>query len=738
MVLEVFLMKTRRWLSILLSISIIMCLLPTVVAADGASMTWSELQSRITNASDGEVIDLPADGYVVATSNTDECLTVPAGKRITLNLNSSQLNRNCYDPKLKGNIFDVYGDLTITGSGMIMNGASTENGGAFYIAPYGKVTIASSNIEIGYGKTSKNGGCIYVSENASFTLNGGKVSSGSASGYGGAIYVKEGGTFVMNGGTVYGDGQCGSVYVDNASSFSISGDVNISGGLYLAGSSVINVTGELTGYTMGGQYLEIKFYNNPIGVAVSPDHNGIITSSLSPYGTYAKFTSSNSDFEVAETADGEAYLKKLVFYNISVSDSENGSISTTYSKCESGKEFYFDTYPADGYCFTGVKDTITGETLTIIRDGGGYHPDRYWNYIPEHDINLQATFTPISETVIVKAANLTLNGQILINIKLQIPNAIATDPGAKAEISYRGATRQVALSALPREGDLYVVSQPCAVKEFACPVAIKILDGNGDICIMTQDSTKAMCLNKEYVYSWVDGTYMPIPLPDGTIQYHNFNEFTYTIEQYKYAVKNGSDTRLKPLIEALNYYALFTWRFFQKYTNNKVQDHSFVGYEDDIQNSPSWLSKYRAVTADSLIDYKPATTGSVTGITVEDMRLKLDSDTTITIRFRLDASLSQEDIRVMVPNVNPEIERDGNYLTVKIKNVNALNLNKTYTVNVYHGSEHLAFNCSALSYAYLVLSAEDGTFPSSYKDELEFTVRSMKVYSDAAHTYYDN
>jgi hypothetical protein len=66
---------------------------------------------------------------------------------------------------------------------------------------------------------------------------------------------------------------------------------------------------------------------------------------------------------------------------------------------------------------------------------------------------------------------------------------------------------------------------------------------------------------------------------------------------------------------------------------------------------------------------------------------------------------------------------------VTVENISAKDLDKLFTV-VANGSEVTA---SALSYAYNVLSAEDGT----YSSELITLVKAMYAYNQAANNYFE-
>ena len=705
-------MKVKKWISILISISIIFSLASSIVVADGESMSWSDLKEAFST---GGTINLQS-GYVVA-GDSDESLIISSDTKVTLNMNTGTgIIRNVESPSSTGNAIIVHGELEINvsgeGSAMIVGGYSAGFGGGIYIGEDAKVTI-----------------------NGRLLITGCKAESD-----GGGIFVENGGELIMNGGvvsncTTYGEGNHGGgIYVSSKASFSVSGKVSINGAqydspdassyvsssVYLAENARINVTGDLTG--------------SSIGVDISNSHDGVITSNFAQYNS-SSFNGFHCDdayrYSLKTTGAGEFALEERVYHTISVWGEDHGTVTFSgKTEFEVGEPVYMDVQAEDGYCLTSLRDIETNDPVPVIR----YYQqtDRYCiSPMPDRDVILEAEWTPIKDTVIIKTTNLTLLGQIRLNFKLKIPDALANDPNAKVLISHYGATRQVALSSLSREGELYVVSQACAPRQFNTPVDIKVTDGSGKVWPLTTEKTKAQCINQEAEYKWINGKY------DTTGEnLNNLNEFTYTVHKYAndQQIKGRADSnKLKKLMEGLQHYSLSVWYYFDLV--NGQNDHNFGEYAE----FNSYRNRLDRVSEQSLAGYAPSYPSDITGLHAEGMYLTFDSDTTINIHYSLKPGYSLEDYSFSCAGHDLVIEKDGDSsFIVKIKGIVAKDLDHKFSVVATKGSETMTVECCALSYAYLVFHAPDSALSQDKRDKLCDVARAMKIYSDAANAYFES
>ena len=211
--------------------------------------------------------------------------------------------------------FNMYG-------GTISGNSATYEGGGVYIVSVGTPkstfnmyggTISGNTVIQGHG------GGVFVDENSSFNMSGGTISGNFAGNNGGGVCVglDKAATFQMTGGTITGNntriGYGGGVYVDTKSTFSISGNVNITDNC--EGGEKNTETGLYTGGTVNNVHLSAKANNrtavNAINVTGALDENAKIGVT---FANSARPSSTNDGVKFAEaitesTADTTGWIK---------------------------------------------------------------------------------------------------------------------------------------------------------------------------------------------------------------------------------------------------------------------------------------------------------------------------------------------------------------------------------------------------------------------------------------------
>ena len=216
---------------------------------------WCQLQREIDLAQNGETITL--NRRYVATD--DDIALQITGKKLTIDLNGWELNRNLTAAEEDGSVIHVAqdADLTIKDSGRsgTITGGYNENGGGIYCE--GTLTINGGYIS--NNKATDLGGGIYLPDytNAVLNLNGGEILSNTCGIDGGGIEVTETATMTLSGEPVVATNQRGSEACD----------------VTLAGKALIKITGKL------GEFANV--YVN----RTSDDGLGIITSGYSNHNT---------------------------------------------------------------------------------------------------------------------------------------------------------------------------------------------------------------------------------------------------------------------------------------------------------------------------------------------------------------------------------------------------------------------------------------------------------------------
>ena len=209
-----------------------------------------------------------------------------------------------------GNSGSAHGTLTITGGTITTNTAKNygggiwnenevtisnceissntgDDGGGIYNKADGNMTINSVTTFSGNKSLNHSGGAI--NNHGKLTVNGGSFTSNTAKNNGGAIGNFDDGVLTINGGTFTGNSATtyygGGVYIGSGT-FNLSGNVNITSNtansktdnLYLYSDNIINVTGALTGSSIG---VTLEGYNRDF---------------TSGYGTYNGSTAPSTFF----------------------------------------------------------------------------------------------------------------------------------------------------------------------------------------------------------------------------------------------------------------------------------------------------------------------------------------------------------------------------------------------------------------------------------------------------------
>ena len=205
----------------------------------------------------------------------------------------------------EGGVF-VGSNRTFTmNGGSITGNTVTGSGGGVYVASGAEFTMNGGEIT---GNTSSSyGGGVYVYNGAEFTMTGGSITDNVAGAsnenksYGGGVYSA--GTFTMTGGSITGNKAeyGGGVYVGSYGTFTVSGNVNITGNVGIDSKTASNVYPSLVKITIGGEGLEPEA---KIGVT----RNTIDTGKFVTIATGAKDSCTAENF----TADaGEPYGIKV-------------------------------------------------------------------------------------------------------------------------------------------------------------------------------------------------------------------------------------------------------------------------------------------------------------------------------------------------------------------------------------------------------------------------------------------
>jgi len=319
------------------------------VTDDSDTMSFAGLQAQINGAANGDTVKLEKDvkwkeSYPRASGDDSKPLEIPSGKTVTLDLNGHTIDRG-----LKGwingvtnaNVITVSGNLTLTdgsadGTGKLTGGNTTKEGGGVFIDQNATFTMEGGSITDCI--TNSQGGGVNV--NGTFNMTGGTISGCTApNGAGGGVKVSNKGTFNMTGGTISGCTGRG-VFVDIGATFTMSGSARIDGctnfsggGVYVNGGTFTMEGGTITGCTAtigtddaqggGGVYVYGGTFNVSGSPVISGNKKGDKTNNVTLNGSKTiTVTGALTDgAEIRVNADkGVAFAKKEGSYNITDTD----------------------------------------------------------------------------------------------------------------------------------------------------------------------------------------------------------------------------------------------------------------------------------------------------------------------------------------------------------------------------------------------------------------------------------
>jgi len=368
-------------------------------AGDTDIMSFDDLQTLINNAEDGGTVILEKDvnwknGTYGLEAGDSGPLVIPEGKTVTLDLNGHTIDR-----RLKGwnngvknaNVITVSGNLTLTdgsadGTGKLTGGNTTKEGGGVFIDQNATFTMEGGSITDCI--TNSQGGGVNV--NGTFNMTGGTISGCTANnGAGGGVKVK--GTFNMTGGTISGCTGRG-VFVDSGATFTMSGSARIDGctnpsggGVYVNGGTfTMNGSARITGCTAtngidnaqggGGVYLDGGTFNVSGSPVISGNKKGDKTNNVTlNYSKTITVTGALTDgAEIRVAAEKGAVIAKP--------GTPSGSTTAYTIKDTDAACFHSDkgdfTGAVDGgnVVFKETLPTATLDNTSMVYDGSAFSP----------------------------------------------------------------------------------------------------------------------------------------------------------------------------------------------------------------------------------------------------------------------------------------------------------------------------------------------------------------------------
>ncbi|MBQ1289755.1 MAG: hypothetical protein IIY43_06040 [Oscillospiraceae bacterium] len=381
----------------------------------------------------------------------------------------------------------------------------------------------------------------------------------------------------------------------------------------------------------------------------------------------------------AESNTFNAYLE--------VTQNEDGSVSVTIP--EENEAVLRTEVPTLSIPCTMLDPVVThnGETVaSSVADGMVSFP-------VAHAGVYTITDSSAGLSAMVKTYSLTLEGQIGLNFRVQIPADLQNR--VHAVFVYKDTETSVNLGT-PISGttDEFRFTYRVPAKEIGNPVGLRIETENGQNVPLV-NSGGAVYEGNTAQYSVAD--YCKI---DNLGQYD----------------PNGHGAQLEALAAALQNYGAYALSFF--------------GSGD---TDPGFASSGEDVSGVSVSGYDIVKNGALEGLSQTSMFLTLESETTINLRFEVADGHSIEEYSFTYGStaLTPE-PNNGSYL-IRLSNIPAKDLDTPITVTVTSGEETFTVTCCALTYAQLVLN--NSTL--SQNTALCNTVKAMYLYNQAGNAYFE-
>lgn len=388
---------------------------------------------------------------------------------------------------------------------------------------------------------------------------------------------------------------------------------------------------------------------------------------------------------VAETPYGDLTFNCIVQYETHIIsfDSNGGMGNMQDVNCIIGTEYSLPTcnFAMNGKLFDAWVDDeeqeIFDQKIIVTEDTV---VKAKWKDVPD-------------DTVVIRSASLTLEGQIGLNVGIQIPDAIVNSTDAKVEFIYKGVSKKIAISSgKKKDNNVYEFTYLIPAKAIANKIGIRIIGENGEPFKMVTSKGNELDADK----------------------------FEYAVTDY--CAVNIND-KVNALTQALQNYGSYAQAYF-----NSNDVHAELKGDVDMSE----------ITMESLADYRPTKEGTVEGISFRTMYLTLESETQITLKYELEDSAAIGEYEFYCDNgigrLSP-IKVDNNFYEVTIPNIVAKNLDKKYTITVSKGEESMDISCYALSYVRAILNPVNCELENYEK--LCDAMRALYLYNKAANEYFE-
>ena len=416
-------MKAKRFLATLLTLTMIISLLSAYTLTASAEETtttveavWGVSENDLTagsgtlaeaiaaaSAENSTVKYIKLAKDIEATTN----YAVKAGE-FTLDLNGCKLD--FYGQKNQPTLWIRYAGTKITlvdstnSDGRVTQDCdSTVTTDAIYVSDGAEVIINSGNYK-GISAAS-------VKANSKLTINGGKFETKTAC----PVYCS-GGTLVINGGTFIG-GTNSAVHLG-------SGEIVINGGNFTSG------TNGVFSYFRGKLTIS-EFENSSGNTMYVSNHNAPLTITSDMFVLPTGYAICSGDTVVTELEYKSTYtIKEMPICNITVENSENGTVTADVTTARYGEEITLTATPADGYKLMSITVTDEKGNPVAVMDNKFIMPERAVTITAVFELEAEVFYVvlnPVKGTCDVETISVAADGTLSEELPIPTPNDKITE-----------------------------------------------------------------------------------------------------------------------------------------------------------------------------------------------------------------------------------------------------------------------------------------------------------------------
>ena len=332
----------KRILSILLTLCMVLCLVPTGVFAEGEAFK--------NVASAAELKSALADDSVPGIRLTKDIVTGEAfsvTRAVTLDLNGYMLKMTGNDSVIrveKNN--KKIGDLTLIDSRPTTEHRfkADDKTGRWLQDDSGDITVKGGVITSTGTEQSSGGGGVAVSADTKFTMTGGNIVGCDSDKLGSGVYVSFS-TFTMTGGRIAGCGNDPGIYLEVWAVMNANGG-EVDATVALRENSKITTRDDLTGVTVFRKNVEVY----------DADSYGVVK-----YGLFYVPPSNGTPREIVYLANGAPYAVQIM-----PSESSNLAVEPEIPTSNTGSTF-LGWYKADGTKWDFTRDVVNDHICVAAR-----------------------------------------------------------------------------------------------------------------------------------------------------------------------------------------------------------------------------------------------------------------------------------------------------------------------------------------------------------------------------------